>query len=227
MKHLFLMIMSVLACTFTLQAHASPRVWVEGRNYVLLNAIQPTHVAPGKIEVLEVFSYACPFCNQFQPVMRQLKRELPANAQVSLLPASFNPAEDMPMFQQAFFAAQTLGVARQAHQAIFDAVWKTGELAILNPATGRLKSPLPTIEDAARCYGRITGIKPEAFLRSAHSLAVQAMMHSADQQISAMQVPGTPCLIVDGKYRIELDTLSSATDVIDLVNFLVRKASQR
>jgi hypothetical protein len=46
-------------------------------------------------------------------------------------------------------------------------------------------------------------------------------------QISAMQVPGTPCLVVDGKYRVELDTLSSAADVIDLVNLLVKKASRR
>jgi hypothetical protein len=37
-----------------------------------------------------------------------------------------------------------------------------------------------------------------------------------------LQVPGTPCIVVDGKYRIELDSLARATDVIDLVNFLIR-----
>ncbi len=227
MKRMLLMIISVVACTLALEAHASPRTWVEGRNYVLLNPVQPTHVAAGKVEVLEIFSYACPFCNRFQPVIERLERNLPANAQMSFLPASFSAAEDMPMFQRAFFAAQALGVARQAHQAIFDAVWETGELAILDPATGRLKSPLPTIDDAARCYGRITGVKPEVFLRVARSFAVEAKMRSADHQIFAMQVPGTPCLVVDGKYRVELDTLSNTADVIDLVNFLVRKASQR
>jgi protein dithiol oxidoreductase (disulfide-forming) len=177
--------------------------------------------------VLEVFSYACPFCNKFQPVIEELERNLPANAQMSFLPASFSAAEDMPMFQRAFFAAQALGVARRAHQAIFDAVWETGELGIVDPGTGRLKSPLPTIEDAARCYGRITGIKPKDFLQAARSFAVEARMRSADQQIIAMQVPGTPCLVVGGKYRVELDTLNGPGDVIDLVNFLVGKASQR
>lgn len=227
MKHLLLMILSMTACAFTLEAHASPRVWVEGRNYVRLDPVQPTHVAAGKVEVLEVFSYSCPFCNRFQPVIEELQRNLPANAQMSFLPASFSAAEDMPMFQRAYFAAQTLGLARHAHQAIFDAVWETGELAVVDPATGRLKSTLPTIEDAARCYGRITGIKPEAFLRAARSVAVEAMMRSADRQIIAMRVPGTPCLVVDGKYRVELDSLSSTADVVDLVNFLVRKASHR
>jgi thiol:disulfide interchange protein DsbA len=91
----------------------------------------------------------------------------------------------------------------------------------------RSKSPLPTLEDAARCYGRITGVKPDEFLRAARSFGVEFKMRATDAQISAMQVPGTPCLVVDGKYRIELDTLSSAADVIDLVNLLVKKASRR
>lgn len=227
MKRTLLVIMSLVVCMFTLEAHAGPRAWVEGRNYVLLKPVQPTHVAAGKVEVLEVFSYACPFCNRFQPVIEELERNLPANAQMAFLPASFSAAEDMPMFQRAFFAAQALGVAARAHQAIFDAVWETGELSILDPGTGRLKSSLPTIEDAARCYGRITGIKAKAFLRAAHSFGVEAKMRSADRQIIAMKVPGTPCLVVDGKYRVELDTMTSTADVIDIVNFLVKKASHR
>ena len=227
MKRILLMAIAMLVCTFTAAAHASPRAWVEGRNYVLLSPVQPTHVAAGKVEVLEVFSYGCPACNRFQPVIEELERNLPANAQMAFLPASFSAAEDMPMFQRAFFAAQSLGIARQAHQAIYDAVWKTGELAIFDPGANRLKSPLPTIEDAARCYARITGIKPANFLGAAHSFAVEVKMRSADAQIFAMQIPGTPWLVVDGKYRVEMDTLSSAEDVIDIVRFLVSKASDR
>lgn len=227
MKRMLSMVLPMLVCTFALEAHASPNPWVEGRNYTLLNPVQPTHVAPGKVEVLEVFSYSCPFCNKFQPFMEDLKRNLPPNAQIAYLPASFSAAEDMPMFQRAFFAAQTLGVVRQTHQAIFDAVWETGELAVVDPAKGRLKSPLPTIEDAARCYARIAGIKPPDFLRAARSKAVEAKMRAADKQIIAMKVPGTPCLIVGGKYRVEMNTLTSAADLIELVNFLVKKASQR
>jgi protein dithiol oxidoreductase (disulfide-forming) len=227
MKAIFLTGIALLLSIPALEARARPATWVEGKNYVLLNPVQHTHVAPGKVEVLEVFSYGCPACNSFQPVMEKLVRSLPANAQITLLPASFSAAEDMPMLQRAFFAAQALGVADRAHQSIFDAVWKTGELAVVDPITRRSKSPLPTLEDAARCYGRITGVKPEELLRAARSLGVEVKMRATDAQISAMQVPGTPCLVVDGKYRVELDTLSSAADVIDLVNLLVKKASRR
>jgi protein dithiol oxidoreductase (disulfide-forming) len=218
---------TLLLCTPAVDAYALATAWVEGTNYVLLNPTQRTQVAAGKVEVLEVFSYGCPACNAFQPVMDALARRLPANAQIALLPVSFSAAEDMPMLQRAFFAAQTLRVAEKAHQAMFDAVWKTGELAVTDPITHRLKSSLPTLEDAARCYGRITGVKSEEFLRAARSFGVDIKMRSADAQVNAMQVPGTPCLVVDGKYRVELDTLRGPDDVIDLVNYLVSLASRR
>jgi protein dithiol oxidoreductase (disulfide-forming) len=38
--------------------------WVEGKNYFVIEPAQPTS-HPGKIEVTEVFSYACPACNGF------------------------------------------------------------------------------------------------------------------------------------------------------------------
>ena len=48
---------------------------------------------------------------------------------------------------------------------MYDAVWGTDELAIVDHATGRLKEHLPTIEDAARFYNRHAGVPVEKFLR--------------------------------------------------------------
>jgi predicted DsbA family dithiol-disulfide isomerase len=49
-------------------------------------------------------------------------------------------------------------------------------------------------------------------------------MRQADAQITAMQVPGTPCIVVDGKYRVVMESLSSPEDVVSVVKFLVAKA---
>src|SRR5579863_4669227 len=76
--------------------------WEQGIHYYLIVPAQPTQVAAGKIEVTEVFSYACPACNSFYPTMDKLKASLPANAEVDFIPASFNQAEDWPMFQRAY-----------------------------------------------------------------------------------------------------------------------------
>ncbi|MHB8816181.1 MAG: thiol:disulfide interchange protein DsbA/DsbL [Steroidobacteraceae bacterium] len=231
MKKIGLMLMAVLvyASATSVQAapiQAAPTRWVEGAqgNYVLLEQPQPTTVPAGKVEVMEVFSYACPFCEKFQPTVDKLERSLPRNAQMVFLPASFIPTEDWPMFQRAYFAAQSLGIAKRTHQAIYDAVWKTGELAITDPATNRPKNPLPSIEDAARCYSKLTGVSTQQFLTAARSFGVDTQMREADAQVMAMQIPGTPSIVVDGKYLINLDSLKSPDEVIPLVKFLVAKA---
>jgi len=202
-------------------AGAGAATFTEGTNYVRLTPVQPTTVPHGKVEVMEVFSYACPACNAFQSVMTKLRASLPPNAQLVYLPASFIAAEDWPMFQRAYFAAELLGVAERTHQAMYDAVWKTGELSTTEPGSTRLKERLPSIEDAARFYERVAGVKSQQFLAMANSFGVDSKMRAADAQIIAMHVEGTPALIVNGKYRVVKESVKTNDQVIELVKYLV------
>jgi protein dithiol oxidoreductase (disulfide-forming) len=226
MKKIGLALLAVMLGAAVLPALAAPAQpqWVEGTNYTLLEQPQATTVPPNKVEVMEIFSYACPFCDKFQPIVQQLQRSLPRYAQMVYLPASFNPAEDWPVFQQAYFAAQSLGIADRTHQAMYDAVWKNGVLATVDPATNELKRPAPSLEAIAHYYSQLTGVDPEKFLTAARSFGVATEMRQADAQITAMQVPGTPCIVVDGKWRVEMDSLKTPEDIISVVNFLVAKA---
>ena len=106
---------------------------------------------------------------------------------------------------------------------MFDAVWKTGELAVADPSTQRLKNPLPTIEDAARVYAHLAGVKPETFLGTAKSFSVDMKMRAADSQITAMQVESTPTIVVNGKYRVNRSALKTNDELIDLVKYLVAR----
>lgn len=222
MKTRYGLLFSLLATLAVARADAAD--WSEGRDYSVLRQQQPTSVAAGKIEVLEVFSYGCPACNAFQPTIELLKKGLPANAQLAYLPAAFNKAEDWPMYQRAYFAAQALGIADRTHPLMFDAVWKSGELANIDSQTHRLRSPQPTIEQAAKAYARWSGLKPGDFVAMANSFSVDARMRAADEQIMLMQVPGTPCIVVNGRYRISDDVTHGPPDrLIALVRFLVAK----
>ena len=71
--------------------------------------------------------------------MKKLKAALPANAQLVYLPASWNKSENWPLFQRAYLTAQSLGVAEKAHEAMFEAIWTTGELGVTEPS-GRLEA---------------------------------------------------------------------------------------
>jgi thiol:disulfide interchange protein DsbA len=197
--------------------------WVAGKHYSVIPQAQRTNVAPGKVEVMEVFSYGCPACNTFRPTMKKLQASLPANAQLVYLPASWNAAEAWPMFQRAYLTAQSLGVAEKAHDSMFEAIWTTGELGISDPQTRRLKTKLPTIDDAAKFYQRVAGVKAADFVNASKSFGVDLKMRQADSQIVAMQVTGTPTLVVNGKYRVNNENLKTADEVIELVRFLVAR----
>jgi protein dithiol oxidoreductase (disulfide-forming) len=215
---------ALLALILTPFAHA--RDWIEGTNYFTIVPAQHTDVPAGKIEVAEVFSYACPYCAQFNPLMEQLRKSLPADAQLVFIPASFNPSEDWPMFQRATCTAQTLGIFDKTHDAMFDAVWKTGELAISDPKTHALKNPLPTIEDAARYYNHLTGINVDKFLLASKSFSVDTQMRRDDALVLAYHIDGTPSLVVNGKYRVTGQSAGGMPQMIEVAKWLVAKESK-
>jgi thiol:disulfide interchange protein DsbA len=204
-------------------ASAQAQTWVAGKHYSVIPT-QRTNVPAGKVEVMEVFSYGCPACNTFLPIMKKLKAALPANAQLVYLPASWNKAENWPLFQRAYLTAQSLGIAEKAHEGMFQAIWTTGELGVTEPS-GRLKKKLPTIEETARFYERVTGVKAADFVAASKSFGVDLKIRQADSQITAMQVPSTPTLVVNGKYRVNNENIQSPEQIIDLVKFLVAKES--
>jgi thiol:disulfide interchange protein DsbA len=204
----------------------SAQVWTEGVNYFLVQPPRPTTVAPGKVEVTEVFSYACPACNIFQPTMHKLKQSLPANAAVDYLPAAFNSAEDWPMFQLAYVTAQVLGVDLQTHDAMFDAVWKGGELSISDASTRALKSRMPTIEDAAKFYSQRAGVPVEKFVATAKSFSADFKVRMDQDLIMAYKVDRTPTIIVNGRYRLTVESAGGTDQIIELVKYLVAKESK-
>jgi len=224
MRRIFMSMVAMVLGAGTTAAFSAGS-WVQGTNYFLIQPAQPTSVAPGKVEVTEVFSYACPACNRFYPIIDKLKAALPANAELSLVPAAFNTTEDWPMFQRAFYAAQTLGIDKREHDAMFDAVWKTGEMAIIDPGSQRIKVPAPTIEDAARWYAKVAGIKAEAFVSAANSFGVDTKTRQADQFIRATQVDQTPTMVVNGKYRVTVGSAGSDDKLIELIVWLVAQES--
>jgi len=201
--------------------------WEEGRHYVTLTGAAPAAVEAGRIEVAEVFSYGCIHCYRAKDEMEKLRASLPADAVMTYVHASFLPSEGWPVFQRAWYTAQSLGIALAMHDQMFDAVWKTGEIPLLDPATGALRKPLPTINDIARLYARMSPVKAEDFLKLANSPQIDAEMQRADALVKSWRVPGTPGLVVNGRYLIDSASVSSWDELRQLTTFLVGRERQR
>ena len=57
-----------------------PAKWQAGRHYRLLNPAVPNTIAPGKVEVVEVFWYGCGACYMLDPYLESWKKTKPAAA---------------------------------------------------------------------------------------------------------------------------------------------------
>jgi thiol:disulfide interchange protein DsbA len=164
---------------------ANSRQWVAGEDYALIQPAQPTSTG-SKVEVVEVFSYACPHCAHFQPYADDLRSKLPANAQFVLVPAIFNAQWEV--FARAFYTAQALNLVDKTHQALFDALHRD-------------HMPLTTIDALANFYAGY-GANSANFLSTANSFVVDAKMSHGVDQVHAWGIEATPTLVVNGKYRV-------------------------
>jgi len=206
-------------------APASAQQWVEGKHYYLVQPAQRPNVEAGKIEVAEAFSYGCPACYSFNPLAKQLQGQLPKNAQFIYQHASFNPSESWPLFQRAYLTAVALGVDKKAHDAMFEAIWKTGELGVADLKTNRLKNPQPNMEQVAKFYERTTGVKAADFLNASKSMSVELAIKRTEAWLRATRVDSTPTIVVNGKYRLTVQSAGGVDQMFALVKFLIEKES--
>jgi len=211
---LFGLIFSLLAsaaCAADTAPAAAARQWVAGSDYLVLNPPAPTSTGD-KIEVVEVFSYACPHCAHFQTYIDELKSKLPANAQFVLLPAVFNAAWEP--FARAFYTAQALGLVDKTHQALFDALHRD-------------HLPITSIDALAKFYAGY-GADAATFLSTANSFVIEAKMAHGNELVRDYHVEGTPTLIVNGKYRVAMNSERSIgpAEAIKLTLYLVQQEAQ-
>ena len=200
-------------------AGAAAAQYTEGRHFTRLTPAVPQSTPAGTVEVTEVFSYGCPACFQASSYVARLKKQLPAKVQMTYVPASWIQAEAWPMFQRAYVTAQAMGIAEKTHDDMFQAIWRTGEIPLTDPATGRIRRPLPTIEDAAKFYAAHAGVKAEDFVAASKSFAVETKIGQAEKLVRAYRAESTPTFVVAGKYKV--NNVGSYDDVMNIIRFLV------
>ena len=193
------------------QAAEPASKWVAGTSYQVIDPPVPT-ATDGKIEVLEVFSYACPHCAHFQPQAEKLKASLPANAVFTLMPADFQ--ERWVMFARGFYAAKALGLVEKTHQALFDALWRDN-------------IHIDSLDDLANFYAE-NGADKNTFLSTAQSFVIEGNLAQIRQREAAYGVDSTPTLIINGKYRISASAEAKIgfDEMVQIAQYLIAQESK-
>ena len=188
----------------------------EGTHYARIDPPVATTAPAGKVEVVEVFNYACPHCATFQGDVDKWRASAPSTVHFAYLPAAWSPPWEA--FARAYYAAESLGILTRSHEPIFKAL-HTEHVQIRN------------LEELAQWYTQF-GVTKEQFMAAFESPETTAKIGKSRELVPAYKVDGTPSIVVAGKYRVTGEMACAAVAsgtpcthaaVFDVVDFLVAK----
>jgi thiol:disulfide interchange protein DsbA len=204
--HLVVLMLSALSA-MNCSAQSTPTPKTTPGGYIDISPPQPTS-SGNKVEVIEVFSYGCIHCAQFQPLVDSWSKHVDKSAvQFTYLPAPFNPL--FSLMARGYYAADSLGVSASTHQRVFDALF----------VQGKQVNNLPTLADL---YASL-GVDRAAFMKAAQSFVVESQLRRADDLIRVYGIDGTPTMIVAGKYRVTGESAGGNDKVFAVVDALIAK----
>lgn len=180
-----------------------------GKDYELLSSPQAVETGK-KIEVLEIFSYACPHCFNLDPDLNNWVKQLPKDVEFRRLPGIFR--ESWTPFAKAYYAFEALGLTDKLHGEFFKAIHV---------------QHLRVEEDAVLFdWVEKQGVNRKRFADTYNSFAVQSKVLRAKQLTKDYGINGVPAIIVDGKYRTYVSMAGGHAGMLNVVDQLIKQARQ-
>lgn len=185
-----------------------PAALAQRQAYETLGTKVPTEV-PGKVEVIEFFSYGCPHCHDFDPLLNDWAKGLPSDVNFVKVPITFNRPE-WAALSKIYYTLEAMGEAKERGAAVFKALHDE-------------RRPLFR-EDVLMEWVREVGLDAKRFQDTYKSFAVNAKVKRADQIAAAYKVRGVPMMAVDGRYTLSASSAGGYDEMLKTVDELIAKA---
>lgn len=183
--------------------------WKPGVNYDVLTPAQPTSVAPGKVEVLEVFWLGCPHCYALEPYVEKWLQHKPSYVEFVRVPVMWGPVHRA--HARLFYALKALN-RTDLFEKVFDAVQKDPTHLIGQDDASTLK-----VQEG---FAQANGVKLDDFDKAYASFAVNSDLQRAEELTQRYQVQGVPLVVVGGKYTTDVQKAGSPEQLTQMIDDL-------
>lgn len=180
----FVTIIFALGAALTVAMPSSAQT--AGKDYTPISPAQPTEDA-SKIEVLEFFSYGCPHCADFNPLLQAWVAKLPGDVVFRKVPVTFGRAA-WANIAKLYYALKVTGDLDRLENDIFKAI-HNDRINLFDE-----KSLLEWVAKK--------GVDQKKFAEAFNSFGVMSQVKRGDQMAQAYKIQGVPALAVDGKYLV-------------------------
>ena len=170
-----------------------------GKDYTPISPAQPTET-PAKIEVVEFFSYGCPHCAEFAPLISAWEAKLPADVVLKKVPVSFGRAA-WANAAKLYYALEVTGDQHRLEADVFKAI---------HVERVNLFDEKNILEWVAK-----KGVDSKKFGEAFGSFGVMSKVKRGDQMAQAYKIQGVPSLAVEGKYLVGGQGYAEALSITD------------
>jgi thiol:disulfide interchange protein DsbA len=172
---------------------------------------QPSDAPPGQVEVVEMFWYGCPHCYALDPYLESWLKTKPAYINFVRVPVMW--ADIHRAHARLFYTLMALGKLDQLHTKVFDEIHQKGdELYVQGDPQATMQSQMH--------FAEANGISAADFTNAYNSLGVQSDLQKADSLGRRYQIDSVPTIVIDGKYRTDVEMAGGEDKLIDLINDL-------
>ena len=180
---------------------------VEGVTYKTLKPAVPTNVAPGKVEVVEVFWYACGHCYLLEPKLEAWeKKGKPANVELIRMPAVWN--DMLKTHARLFYTIEILGRPELNNEAFRE----------INVRGNRLDTP-----DKIEAFFTSRGVSKADFQKAFSGFAVESKLSRAIDLNKRYRITSTPTVVVNGKYVTDASMAGGEDKLFQVINALAAR----
>lgn len=172
---------------------------------------------PNKIEVVEIFSYACPACNTFEPFFAAWADTQKDVADVDVISLAAPGQGVWTLYAQVFYTLEAMNELEKGHQAFFDAIHKDRKRF--------------TNEKQIAKFMATQGIDEDRFLKAWNGFSAKSSFNRAENLIQHQyRVPFTPAIVIDGQYLLSAQDAANRPGpgspydkLIDTMNEVIEK----
>ncbi|MCV2884776.1 thiol:disulfide interchange protein DsbA/DsbL [Aestuariibacter sp. AA17] len=205
MKKLFSLF--IAACLFSLQACAVEQ-WKEGEHYEII-----ADKATDAPVVTEFFSFWCPHCFQFEPIVGDIKKALPEDVKFDKVHVNFMGFTSKEI-QDSVTRAMIIGRELNKEEAINTAIFQFIHIQ---------RGNITRFEDLRGSF-IVNGVEEAELEKLAKSFSVNSKILQNNKKVDQFKrnLQGVPTFIVNGKYKAKFTRDMTPDDFVELIVWLTK-----
>jgi len=199
-------------CVLALAFIAMPLAAQQPQRDVDYRLISQQPVAPGeRVEVIEFFFYACPYCNELEPLLERWRKRKPADVVFRRVPVVRHDSW-MPL-ARTYYTLEAMGEAERLHAAVYHGI-HADDLALSQE------------KFLAEWAGK-QGLDRDKFMAIYRSDAIREKVELSRKMTVDYEIKATPTFVVDGRFLTSSGMTDGVPKVIPVLDGLIKLAHQQ